>query len=168
MLMPEGGILFAMSSDLLSTTGLEATRLKSVKWFSHFVLRLHQYVDQYSGYITNSKCQNTPYPANTKRWTTVSLLLAHRLRRWANIKPTLVHSLCWYYLTIDWYPKEAISLMEDVHYHHCRMKSQDMRWLQSMRGHDSWRLTFIALKYLSINHGTQRFFSIWNRYKSLS
>ena len=33
------------------------------------------------------------HPANTRRWTNVGLMLAHRLRRWANIKPTLIQRL---------------------------------------------------------------------------
>ena len=28
-------------------------------------------------------------PANTTHWNNVGLMLAHRLRRWPNIKPTL-------------------------------------------------------------------------------
>ena len=32
-------------------------------------------------------------PANTKRWINVDLLSAHRLRRWTNIKSTLVPSI---------------------------------------------------------------------------
>ena len=31
----------------------------------------------------------TQYPANMRRWLNVGLLLAHRLRRWPNSKPTL-------------------------------------------------------------------------------
>ena len=31
--------------------------------------------------------------ADARRSTNVSLMLAHRLRRWANIKPTVVHRL---------------------------------------------------------------------------
>ena len=30
-----------------------------------------------------------PYPANMRRWPNFGLLLAHRLRRWSNSKPTL-------------------------------------------------------------------------------
>ena len=30
------------------------------------------------------------FPAGTRRWTNVGLLLGQRRRRWANIKPTLV------------------------------------------------------------------------------
>ena len=33
------------------------------------------------------------YPANTRHQTNAGLLLAHRLRRWPNIKPTLVRCL---------------------------------------------------------------------------
>ena len=33
------------------------------------------------------------FPANTRRVTNVGLKLAHRLRRWANIKPTLARRL---------------------------------------------------------------------------
>ena len=32
-------------------------------------------------------------PANTRRLTNVGLMLAHRLRRWATIKPTIVKGL---------------------------------------------------------------------------
>ena len=41
------------------------------------------------------------YPANTRRWTNVGLMLGQSRRRWANIKPTLVQrpsgtvSRCW-------------------------------------------------------------------------
>ena len=34
-----------------------------------------------------------PYPANTRRWTNVGLMLGQRRRRWANINPTLVQRL---------------------------------------------------------------------------
>ena len=33
------------------------------------------------------------YPANTRRWTNADLMLAHRLRRWPNIKSALVQRL---------------------------------------------------------------------------
>ena len=33
--------------------------------------------------------QETPHPTNTTHWNNVVLLLAHRLRRWPSIKPTL-------------------------------------------------------------------------------
>ena len=36
----------------------------------------------------------TLYPANMRRWPNVGLRLAHRLRRWANRKPTLAHIPC--------------------------------------------------------------------------
>ena len=29
-----------------------------------------------------------PYPANTRRWPNIELMLVHRLRRWTNISPT--------------------------------------------------------------------------------
>ena len=32
-------------------------------------------------------------PANTRRWINVGLMLAQRLRRWTNIKPTMVHGI---------------------------------------------------------------------------
>ena len=33
------------------------------------------------------------YPENTRRFTNAGLMLAHRLRRWANIKSALVQHL---------------------------------------------------------------------------
>ena len=48
------------------------------------------------------------FPANTRRWTSVGLMLAHRLRRWANLKPALFQCsrFCWvmtctYYIIPD-------------------------------------------------------------------
>ena len=34
------------------------------------------------------------FPANTRHWANVGLLLSHRLRRWANINPALTQCLC--------------------------------------------------------------------------
>ena len=33
------------------------------------------------------------FPANTTPWTNAGLMLAHRLRRWTNIKPALVQGV---------------------------------------------------------------------------
>ena len=37
--------------------------------------------------------KSTTRPSIRRRWPNVSVMLAHRLRRWANIKPTFVHLL---------------------------------------------------------------------------
>ena len=36
---------------------------------------------------------DSPFPVNTRRWTNAVLMLAHRLWRWASIKPALVQCL---------------------------------------------------------------------------
>ena len=51
-------------------------------------------IGTYFGCYTINIAINCPnikiYPANTRRWSNVGLLLGHRLRRWPNIKPALI------------------------------------------------------------------------------
>ena len=42
---------------------------------------------EYHGHVTDDVTRQIP--ANTKRWPNAGLTLAHRLRRWANIKLAL-------------------------------------------------------------------------------
>ena len=44
-------------------------------------------------WYTNVLCLLGQCPTHTKHWTNVGLMLAQRLRRWPNIKPTLVYWL---------------------------------------------------------------------------
>ena len=63
-------------------------------------------------YLNSNKCgravprkHNTlvePFPENTILWTDVSLMLAHRLRRWSNIKPALGKSIVFAVLLVPW------------------------------------------------------------------
>ena len=53
---------------------------------------LDQHWTNISVFAENS-CVYSAVPANTRRLTNVDSILAHRLRRWPNIKPTLVHHL---------------------------------------------------------------------------
>ena len=43
------------------------------------------------------------FQANTRQWTNVGSMLAHRLRRWANIDPTLVEYLVFARLAQHWF-----------------------------------------------------------------
>ena len=43
--------------------------------------------------VNQNTKMTTNYPANTRRWNNVDLMLAQRRRRWANIKSTLFHRL---------------------------------------------------------------------------
>ena len=53
-------------------------------WFT-FVRSVHCHVRLSSSSIVQSQAA----PANTRRWPNAGLMLAHRLRRWANISPVL-------------------------------------------------------------------------------
>ena len=65
------------------------------------------------------------WPANTRRWTNVGLMVAHRLRRWATIKPTsgqrlvlagiLRFQISWtlrYFLKLGWKLKNSSTLAQ--------------------------------------------------------
>ena len=86
-----------------------ANTIFSFKWRKIFILmrKIHfQY--EINGLASTKNCyfkfndicivlkhaRNYIYPANTTRWPNAGLMLAHRLRLWANISPALRHVSC--------------------------------------------------------------------------
>ena len=75
--------------------GTEIIRFLSGSWFVHACPQLITATRDYANKARDplrglAILRDRYFPARTKRWTNVGLLLAHRLRRWPNIKPTLV------------------------------------------------------------------------------
>ena len=69
-------------------------------------------------------------PANTTHWTKVGLMLSHRLRRWPNIKPTLVQCVLftgWDLVLID-----VFSLKTNTVIHHLLQASEDENLLRRL------------------------------------
>ena len=51
------------------------------------------HVEAESPWAVFLKAYNSKHPANTRYWANVASMLAHRLRRWPNMKPTLAQCL---------------------------------------------------------------------------
>ena len=59
------------------------TTTVSIRWCE---ITLAQYIGSTIWHLGLALC---PYPANTRRWPNVGLMLGQRRRRWANVSPTL-------------------------------------------------------------------------------
>ena len=136
------------------------TRLQLRKWVRTYLLEVVQDGTLYKYHV---------FPANTRRWINVGLMLVHRLPRWPNIKPTLVQCLMFAGLLLAWSENRRDGIWSPWH-----ADLQRRRRLAQCRTNTSRRLSVMKIKlfinlaevfYRSIDRELHAMLSMYTTFK---